>query len=81
MNIALKIFRQQGIPITYENIKFDEGFRSDIIVDDKVIIKLKSIEEVSKAHKKKLLTYLRLADKRLGLVINCGASLIKVSAQ
>lgn len=74
---GLNVLRQQSIPITFENIKFDEGFRADIIVEDKVIIELKSVEEISKVHKKQLLTYLRLADKKLGLLINFGASLIK----
>ena len=74
---GLTVIRQQSIPIIFEDIKFDEGFRADIIVEDKVIIELKSLEEISKVHKKQLLTYLRLADKRLGLLINFGASLIK----
>ena len=75
--LGLKVSRQQSIPITYENLKFEEGFRADIIVENKVIIELKSVEEVAKVHKKQLLTYLRLADKRLGLLINFGAALIK----
>jgi len=74
---GLKISRQHAIPIIYEGIEFEEAFRADIIVEDKVIIELKSVEEVSKVHKKQLLTYLRLADKRLGLLINFGANLIK----
>ena len=65
------------VSIVYEGITFDEGFRADLIVEDKVIVELKSVEGVSKAHKKQLLTYLRLADKRLGLLINFGAALIK----
>ncbi len=74
---GLKIVRQQAISIVYENKKFDEAFRADLIVEDKVIIELKSVEEVLKVHKKQLLTYLRLADKKLGLLINFGAGLIK----
>ena len=75
--LGLNVSRQQSIPITYENLKFEEGFRADIIVENKVIIELKSVEEVAKVYKKQLLTYLRLADKRLGLLINFGAALIK----
>ena len=75
--LGLNVSRQQSIPITYEDLKFEEGFRADIIVEDKVIIELKSVEEVAKVYKKQLLTYLRLADKRLGLLINFGAALIK----
>ena len=75
--LGLSVERQKSIPIVFEGIKFNEGFRADVIVENKVILELKSIEEVSKAHKKKLLTYLRLSDKRLGLLINFGAALIK----
>ena len=63
--------------IVYEDVKFDEGFRADLIVEDKVIVELKSVETVIPIHKKQLLTYLRLADKRLGLLINFGSELIR----
>ena len=63
--------------IVYDNIKLDEGFRADLIVEDKVIVELKSVENVIPVHKKQLLTYLRLADKRLGLLINFGAELMR----
>jgi GxxExxY protein len=75
--LGLNVSRQHSIPITYEDLKFEEGFRADIIVEDKVIIELKSVEEIAKVHQKQLLTYLRLADKRLGLLINFGSALIK----
>ena len=65
------------IPITYDDENLGEDFRADIIVENKVIIELKSVEKVAPVHKKQLLTYLRLADKRLGLLINIGAALIK----
>ena len=74
---GLHVERQVPIPIQYDSITFDEGFRADMIVEDKVILELKSVEEVSRVHKKQLLTYLRVADKRLGLLINFGAELIK----
>ncbi len=74
---GLHIERQKAISIEYEGIQFDEGFRADVMVENKVILELKSIEEVSKAHKKQLLTYLRLTDKKLGLLINFGSALIK----
>ena len=63
---GLNIVRQLPIPIEYESIRFDEGFRADVVVEDKLILELKSIEAVTGRHKKQLLTYLRLADKRLG---------------
>jgi GxxExxY protein len=55
----------------------DEGFRADLIVDDRVIVEIKSIEALAPVHRKQLLTYLRLADKRLGLLINFNSALIK----
>jgi GxxExxY protein len=61
----------------YETEKFDEGFRADIVVEDKVILELKSVESIEKVHKKQLLTYIRLANVLLGLLINLGAPLIK----
>ena len=74
---GLAVERQKVIPINYEGMTFDEGFRADLIVADKVIVELKSLENLAPVHKKQLLTYLRLADKRLGLLINFGANLIK----
>jgi GxxExxY protein len=73
--LALK--RQVSVPIQHDGLVFDEGFRSDMVVEDAVILELKSIESVAPVHKKQLLTYLRLADKRLGLLLNFGAPLIK----
>ena len=74
---GLAAMRQVPIPVQYDSIVFDEGFRADIIVENKVILELKSVEKVAIVHKKQLLTYLRLADKRLGLLINFGEELIK----
>ncbi len=74
---GLKIIRQAPIPLIYEEISFDEGFRADLLVQEKVIVELKSMGKVAPVHKKQLLTYLRLADKRLGLLINFGEALIK----
>ncbi|MFA7061909.1 MAG: GxxExxY protein [Pedobacter sp.] len=74
---GLTVTRQLSIPVIYEGIHFDEGFRADLIVEDKVIVELKSVEKVIPVHKKQLLTYLRLSDKKLGLLINFGEYLIK----
>jgi GxxExxY protein len=74
---GLEIRRQMPLPVVYEKIKFDEGFRADLMVQGKVLVELKSVEKVAPVHKKQLLTYLRLADKRLGLLINFGEALIK----
>jgi GxxExxY protein len=74
---GLKVARQVLLPVQYESIRIDEGYRADLIVEDKVIIELKSVEQVAPVHKKQLLTYLRLADKKVGLLINFGEALIK----
>ena len=76
-NRGLQVERQVAIPIRYDSIQFEEGFRADIIVDEKVILGIKSIETLAPVHKKQLLTYLRLTGKRLGLLINFGDELIK----
>ena len=74
---GLNVERQKPLPVVYENVRLEEGFRADLVVSDLVIVELKSVEEVAPVHKKQLLTYLRLADKRLGLLINFGAAKIK----
>jgi len=74
---GLSVIRQQPVPIVFGDLRFDEGFRADLIVEDKVIVELKSVEQIAPVHKKQLLTYLRLADKRLGLLINFGSAVIK----
>ncbi len=74
---GLKTERQKRIPIEYNGIKFNEGFRADVIVEGKVIIELKSVESLSKAHKKQVLTYLKLTGCKLGYLLNFGESLMK----
>jgi GxxExxY protein len=74
---GLKVERQVPVPIEYHGIRFDQGFRADIIVDGKVILELKSVESASRAHKKQILSYLRLTGVRLGYLLNFGESLMK----
>lgn len=74
---GLKIERQKAIPVIYDGVHIGQGFRADFIVENLVIIELKSVEIVAPVHKKQLLTYLRLANKRLGLLINFNTDLIK----
>ena len=74
---GLTVTRQAPVPLIYKEMSFDEGFHADLLVHGKVIVELKSIEKVAPVHKKQLLTYLRLSDKRLGLLINFGEALIK----
>jgi GxxExxY protein len=73
----LNVERQVPISIEYDGIKFDEGFKADIIIENKVILELKSIESLTKAHKKQVLTYLRLTGCKLGFLLNFGESLMK----
>jgi GxxExxY protein len=74
---GLKVERQVSIPIEFRSIRFDEGFRADIVVEDKVILELKSVESASKAHKKQVITYLKLTGKKLGYLLNFGEDLMK----
>jgi GxxExxY protein len=74
---GLCVEREVPIPIVWETIKFNEGFRADLIVEGKVIIELKSIETMAPVHKKQVLTHLRLTNLKLGLLINFGEELIK----
>ena len=74
---GLRVERQVPVPIFYGPIRFDEGFRADLVVEGKVIVELKSVEKTAPVHKKQTLTYIRLADVRLGLLINFGDVLLK----
>jgi GxxExxY protein len=74
---GLRVNRQQAIPVVHESVRMDLGFRADLIVEGKVVVEIKSIEAIAPVHKKQLLTYLRLTDKRLGLLINFNVELIK----
>jgi GxxExxY protein len=74
---GLQVEQQIPIPIQYDGLKFDEGFRADIIVEQKVVIELKSVEHASPAHKKQIQTYLRLTGCKLGFLLNFGEALMK----
>jgi len=73
----IKCQRQVGIPVTYDDITMDLGFRADLVVERKVILELKSVENIMPVHKKQLLTYLKLTGMKLGLLINFNVELIK----
>ncbi|MCI0448879.1 MAG: GxxExxY protein [Chlorobi bacterium] len=73
----LSFERQKPIPVIYEDIKLDIGFRADLIVENKVIIEIKSVETLAPVHHKQLLTYLKLTNLKLGLLINFNVDLIK----
>ncbi len=74
---GLRVERQPAVPIEYRGIRFDEGFRADLIVEGKVLLELKSVERTTHTHKKQLLTYLRLSGHKLGFLLNFGEGLIK----
>ena len=74
---GLTVERQVPVQIEYKGIRFDEGFRADIIVANRVILELKSVERVTAAHKKQVQTYLRLTGCKLGYLLNFGEALMK----
>jgi len=74
---GLELTRQRAIPLQYGALTLDEAFRADLVVGGRVVVELKSVEKLAPVHKKQLLTYLRVAGLRLGLLINFGAPLIK----
>jgi len=74
---GLVVQRQISIPIVFDELSFDEGFRADLIVNNKVIIEIKSVEKLHPAHKKQLLTYLKLTGIKLGYLLNFGEELMK----
>jgi GxxExxY protein len=69
--------RQRPVPIRYDDVTFDEGFRADLIVNSCLLIETKSLERLAPVHSKQVLTYIRLLDFRLGLIINFGEALPK----
>lgn len=74
---GLKVERQKQVPVVYDGKKIELGFRADLVVEDVVMVELKSVETLAPVHKKQLLTYLKISGLRLGLLINFGAPLIK----
>jgi GxxExxY protein len=75
--LGLRVERQVMVPLEYEGLRFDEAFRADMIVDERIIVELKFVVEVHSIYKKQLLTYLKLTGLSLGLLINFGADRIK----
>jgi GxxExxY protein len=74
---GIKFTRQQGIPFIYEDVKLELGFRSDIIVENCILIELKSVETLIPVHFKRTLSYLRLTNLKIGLLVNFNENLIK----
>ena len=74
---GLRVQRQVPVPIAFKGIRFDEGFRADIIIENKVLLELKSVERIVPAHKKQVQTYLRLTGLKLGYLLNFGEAVLK----
>ncbi len=74
---GLTVVAQQPMPVVWENVRLEIGFRADMVVGEKVVIEIKSVETVAPVHPKQLRTYLRLMDLKLGLLINFNVPLIK----
>jgi len=74
---GFKVIKEEPIPLVWDNLRFDIGFRADLIVNDLILIELKSVEQLAPVHKKQVLTYLRITGKKLGLLINFGEETLK----
>lgn len=74
---GLQVQAETPVAVQWKGVVLEVGFRADLFVNERVIVELKSVEAVSPAHKKQVLTYLRLSDKRLGLLINFGVERLK----
>ena len=77
IKFGLKVERHKTIPVIWDDVYLDIGFRSDLIMENKVIVEIKSVEQLSNVHLKQVLTYLRITDLKLGLLINFNEALIK----
>ena len=74
---GLAVERQVAVPIEYQGVRFEEGFRADIIIGKKVILEIKSVISVNNAHRKQVLTYLKLTGMKLGYLLNFGQAVMK----
>ena len=77
INIGLSVKQQQPLPFVYKKVQLAVGYRVDLIVENKVIVEVKSVEFLAPVHFAQLLTYLKLSDKRLGLIMNFNSNLLK----
>lgn len=77
MQISLKVVSQVGIPVNYNGVLLELGFRMDILVEDAVVVEIKSVEMLHDVHKKQLLTYLKLSGKKIGILVNFNVSSLK----
>ena len=75
--LNLKVEKQKALPLIYEEVKLEVGYRIDLMVEDKLIVEVKAVEALSDIHLAQILTYLKLSDCRLGLLINFNVTLLK----
>lgn len=73
----LRVEKDVPVPVIWEDVQLDIGYIADLVVEDKIIVELKAVEKIANVHKKQLLTYLKVADKRLGLLINFNEVVLK----
>jgi GxxExxY protein len=74
---GMRVDRQKSLPVVYKGLTFDEGFRIDLLVEDKIIVELKCVEKIHPIHEAQLFTYLKLSGKKIGLLINFNTKLLK----
>lgn len=74
---GLKVEKQKALPLVYDEVRLDIGYRLDLIIEDKFIVEVKSVESLNDVHLAQILTYLRLSDCKLGLLINFNVNLLK----
>jgi len=74
---GINVARQVPVPVIYRGLRFEIGFRADLLVENLVVVELKSVVEISAAHRKQIQTYVRLMNQRVGLLLNFGAALMK----
>lgn len=77
MQLGLKVFAQVGLPVNYNGVLLELGFRIDLLVEDLVILEIKSVEVLHDVHKKQLLTYLKLSGKKIGILVNFNVNTLK----
>jgi GxxExxY protein len=76
-NCGLNVKRQLALPLVYKDVKLDAGYRIDLMVENKVIVEIKSVEAIAEIHKAQLMTYMKLANIKIGLLINFNVSRLK----
>jgi len=76
-NSGLRVERQVSVPVEFDEIQFEIGFRADLVVENLVIVELKSVDKIDRAHKKQVLTYLKLTGMKLGFLLNFGQDVMK----